>query len=391
MLQIFGVLMTVKTFKKGEQIFKDGDKISHLIVVQKGGVNLCLIRGKKNFDIQQLGANQIIGEQVFLGIATHATSAVATTNDTQILEVPLEQLKSQYDQSPQMVKLAVKSLSERLRYATNEMKSHRLETDAAPCPEDQVAKAFASLYHTLNHKGDKKSRPGMIILDWNMLKQYAQRLFIESPKRIEQTINVFVKLKLAQYEIGKNPDNPEGPDEIQKVDFFELSCIENFFEFYQYYYFKTGKSEFLKVDETCFHLLNCFNILADKLTVDKQGIVGIEFNELTEYCKNELSIQINNTHFDRLEQKGIYCKRKTEGSKVVLQFDKNEFKQMLYNWRILREIEKWNEKGFVDLNEKEEKLKKNNQGPSCPQCGVGVQAQAKFCHECGTQLQTKAA
>ena len=64
---------------------------------------------------------------------------------------------------------------------------------------------------------------------------------------------------------------------------------------------------------------------------------------------------------------------------------------MLYNWRILREIEKWNEKGFVDLNEKEEKLKKNNQGPSCPQCGVGVQAQAKFCHECGTQLQTKAA
>lgn len=383
--------MSAKTFKKGELIYKDGDKITSLLVIQKGGVNLCLHRGKKNFDIQQLGANQIIGEQVLLGMTTHATSAVATANETQILEVPLEQLKIQYDQSPQIIKLAIKSLAERMKFATTEMKSHRLETDAAPCPEDQVAKAFASLFHSLNHKGDKKTRPGMIIIEWNMLKHYAQRLFLESPKRLEQTINIFVKLKLAQYEIGKNPDHPDGPEEIQKVDFFDMNCLEGFFEFYQYYYFKTGKSEFLKVDETSFHLLSSFNFLAEKLTADKQGLVAIDFAELTEYCKNELSIQLNNTHFDRLEQKGIYCKRKSEGTKVLLQFDKNEFRQMLFNWKILKEIEKWNDKGFVDLNEKDDKMKKTNQGPSCPQCGVGVQAQAKFCHECGTQLTSKAA
>jgi CRP-like cAMP-binding protein len=380
--------MSQKTFKKGEVIYKDGDKIQSVYLIQSGGVNQCLIRGKKNIDLFQIGAAQILGEQVILGASTHNTAAVATT-ETKALEIPVEAVKQQYEAAPQMLKVMIKSLADRLRLAINDARSTRMEKDASPCPEDQVAKAFGAVFHTANHKGDR-SQAGRVIIDWMMMKQYAQRVMGESPKRLEQAVNILVKLKLALYEMGKSLDNPDGPDEIQKVHFLDLSLVESFFEFYQYYYFKGGRSELLKVDEFCLQMVEGFLKLAENAPPDRFGVSNVEFSAMVEYCKNEMGINLNNDHFSRLESKGVFCKRKTGANGVVLQFEPKEFRNVYQSWKILKEIDKWNEKGFVDLDEKEEKAKKKTGGPTCPQCQSEVAAQAKFCPECGFKLQAAA-
>jgi cAMP-binding proteins - catabolite gene activator and regulatory subunit of cAMP-dependent protein kinases len=377
--------MSSRTFKKGEVIYKDGDKITSVYLIQQGGVNQCLIRGKKTIDLFQLGTSHILGDQVILGTNTHPTSAVATT-ETKVLEVPVETLKQAYEAAPQMLKVVIKSLADRLRLAVNDVRSARMEKDSSPCPEDQVAKAFAAVFHTANHKGDR-SMAGRIIVDWTMMKQYGQRVMGESPKRIEQVINILVKKKLALYQMGKSPDNPDGPDEIQKVHFLDLNLIESFFEFYQYYYFKGGRPELLKVDDFCQQLLDGFIKLGETSEPDRFGVVSVEFAKFAEYCKEEMGINLNNDHFARLEAKGVFTKRRSVGTGVLLQFEIKEYKSMAYSWAILKEIEKWNEKGFVDMDEKEEKPKKKSSGgPSCPACSVEVAVGAKFCQECGHKL-----
>lgn len=376
--------MSVKTFKKGEVIFKDGDKITSVYLIQSGGANQCLIRGKKTIDLYQLGASHYLGDQVILGQGTHPFSAVATT-ETKVLEIPVDALKLQYENAPQMLKVLVKSLADRLRLSMNDVRSGKLEKDSSPCPEDQVAKAFGAIFHTANHKGDR-SQPGRVIVDWSMMKQYSQRVFGESPKRMEQAINVLVKLKLALYEMGKAPENPDGPDEIQKVHFLDLPLVESFFEFYQYYYFKSGKSDILKYDEFCGNLLETLLKLTETEQPDRFGVVSVDFNKYTEACKNDLGINMSNDHFNRLEAKGVLMKRKTAGTGVLLQFEVKEFRSIFQCWKMIREIDKWNEKGFVDMDEKEEKPKKKSGGPCCPGCAVEVQAGAKFCHECGHKL-----
>ena len=380
--------MSVKTFKKGELIFKDGDKITSVYLIQSGGASQCLIRGKKNIDLFQLGASHILGDQVILGAATHPTSAIART-ETKVLEIPVETLKSHYEGAPQMLKVIIKSLADRLRLAMNEVRSAKLEKDSSPCPEDQVAKAFGAVFHTANHKGDK-STPGRVVVDWNLMKQYSQRVMGEGPKRLEQVINILVKLKLALYEMGKAPDNPDGPDEIQKVHFLDLGLVESFFEFYQYYYFKGGRSDLLKVDELCQQMLDGLLKMADGQEVDRFGIVSVDFAKFSEYCKNEIGINLNNDHFSRLEGKGVFMKRKnasSNGGGVLLQFEIKEFRSIFQSWKMLREIEKWNEKGFVDMDEKEEKPKKKvSGGPACPACSAELQAGAKFCSECGHKI-----
>lgn len=376
--------MSVKTFKKGEFIYKDGDKITSVYLIQSGGANQCLVRGKKTIDLFQLGSSHLLGDQVILGQGTHPTSAVATT-ETKVLEIPVATLKQHYEGAPQMLKVIIKSLADRLRLAMNDVRSSKLEKDSSPCPEDQVAKVFGSIFHTANHKGDH-SQPGRIVVDWNMMRQYSQRVFGESPKRLEQAINILVKLQLAFYEMGKSIDNPDGPEEIQKVHFLDLSLVESFFEFYQYYYFRGGRSELLKVDDLCVQMLAGLLKLAETQEPDRFGIVGVDFTQFGEYCKEEVGINLNNDHFNRLEGKGIFMKRKNGGSGVILQFEVREFRSVFQSWKMLKEIDKWNEKGFVDIHEKEEKVKKKSSGDSCPECSVDLQAGAKFCHECGHKI-----
>lgn len=377
--------MSVKIFKKGETLFKEGDKITSVYLIQSGSVSQCLIKGKKTIELFTLGTSQLLGDQVLAGQTTHSSSGVATS-DTKALEIPIETLKQTYDGSPQMVKLMLKSLADRMRTAFTEIRSNKLEKDSSPCPDDQIAKVFGSLFHTANHKGNREVVPGRTVVEWTLFKQYAQRVFGESPRRLEQAVNILVKLKLAFFEMGKDPINPDGPEEIQKVHFLDLSLVESFFEFYQYYYFKGGKTELLKVDELCYNLLTGIVKLTEDKEADRFGITGLDFNVFTEYCKEEIGINLNNDHFTRLESKGVLMKRKTSPTGVILQFEYKEFAALLESWKMLREIEKWNEKGFVDINEKEVKVKKNPTGQSCPECSAAIQVGAKFCQECGHKI-----
>lgn len=380
-------MSNVKTFKKGEFLFKEGDKIQFVYLIQQGVVNVCLARPKKNIDLFQLGTSHILGETAISGGANYPFSAVAT-QETKVLEIPIDIFKGQVESAPQTLKVLMKSVLERLKIATNDVKSSKMEKDASPCPENQVAKIFGSIFHAANHKGQKDDKDkNKVTIDWTMIKQYAQRVFDESPKRLEQALCVLVKLKIAQFEMGKAPDDPEGPDQLQKVHILDLAAIEAFFEFYQYYYFKGGKSEILKTDEMSTNLLGEFIALADGIPVDRYGVVSMDMTKTIERFKSDLGVNLNNDHFARLEQKGVFAKRapKQDGT-VVLQFELKEFQTTQKIWKIIREIEKWNEKGFVDLNEDETKAKKKSDGTGCPQCQAAIVPQAKFCSECGFKI-----
>ena len=134
-------------------------------------------------------------------------------------------------------------------------------------------------------------------------------------------------------------------------------------------------------------LLGQFITMSEGVEPDRFGVVTIDFQVALERFKTDLGINLNPDHFARLEQKGIFCKRQArQDGTVALQFDVKEFKTTQKIWRILREIDKWNEKGFVDMTEEENKPKKKTEGPCCPQCSAGIAAQAKFCSECGFKI-----
>lgn len=379
----------VKIVKKGQFLFKAGDKIQTIYVIQSGQVNICLQKNNKILDVMTVGNGYVFADLTVLGTNVYLYSGLAM-QELKVTEIPLDVFKAQYESMSQVHKSFIKTMAEKLKWAINEVKNSKQEKSSVPCAEESIPRAFGSIYHVLNHKGIKDN--GKAKVDWLTLRNYSQRIFGESPKRIEQVTQILVKLKLGEYILGKDPNNvdPEAPDtEIQGFEAFDLGGLEAFFEFYQYYYYKGGKSELLKFDEANFNTLKVLLLSFADVVPDKFGTATHEFNQVVDFFK-DYGIQLGNGHFTALEAKGLFCKRKTVDGKVMLQFDKKEFEVQINMWNIIREIDKLNEKGLVDMADIDEGPKKKTQaienGMECGQCKSIIMLESKFCSECGAKV-----
>lgn len=379
----------LKVFHRGDVICKEGDRITSIYIIQSGAVSQSLFKNKKNIEIFQLNQGSVIGELVILGLPTFAFTTIALT-ETKVLEIPYDIYRTQIDALPAPAKSLIKNLVERLKNSTTEVKNFKFEKDNSACPEDQVAKIFGSVYHALRHKGTLDPKTQHTQIDWNILKQYSFRIFGEPSKRVEQTTQILVKLKLAEYIMEPvNEPGHEGKLEITGFKIFSMSPLESFFEFYQYYYFKGGKMDLLKVNEEAYQILKELLLLVVGQEPDRQGVVSIEFEKAVEIFKDKLGIELTNNQFTLLESKGLFMKRRSlSDGKVLIQYDHAEFKVQFDIWKFLREIDKLNERGFVDLNEPEEAPKKKMQAgfKECKTCKAKVMEAAKFCNECGAKL-----
>lgn len=381
-------MSNIRILKKGEYLFKDGDKIQTVFIIQSGQVCLCLQKNKKNIDLMNVGSGYVFADLIVLGQNQYNYSGLAL-QETKVVELPIEGFRQQYEGLHQIYKSMIKTTAEKLKWSINEIKNTKSEKNALACPEESIPKVFGTIFHVVNHKGIKDNNQAKV--DWQTLKQYSQRIFGESIKRLEQATQILVKLKLAEYIYGKNPEDsekPESKDEIQGFKVFDLNALESFFEFYQYYYYKANKSELIKFDEPNYNVLRLLIMAYQDVVPDKFGIVTRDFNEVAEFFA-EYGLNLGAGHFTALEGKGIFCKRKnTTDNKVLLQFEIKEFKTQIEIWKILKEIEKWNEKGFVDLNDIDEgpKKKQTVEGHECHECHSVMSFQSKFCSECGVKL-----
>ncbi len=380
-----------RIYKRGEVIYREGDKAGMLYLIQGGQVSIQLIRGKP-IVLFVLGANQVIGDHVLSGQMTHPHSAIATA-ETKVLELPVEAVKAQIESGSQVIKMLAKSFSDRTKLLHNELKSIRMERDSQACPPDQIAKIFGTVFHVANHKGQRE-KDGSIRASWLLMRQYAQRVFLESPKRMEAAVSIFVKLGLAVFEMQKSEDNPDGPDEIGSVVFKDLAFVEWVFEHWQYYFFKGAKADFLKTDERVMQVVSALVDYAAGIEPDRSGLVQLDFSNVVEKFKEESGVQLNPDYFGVIEQKGIFIKRSAGEAGVQLQFEIKELVRWSRIWSVLKEVERWNEKGFVDIAEPAfdpRKFKKVvGGGQQCPSCGHGYDGAPKFCSDCGHKFTVAA-
>lgn len=377
----------VKLVKRGQFLFKAGDKIQSVFVVQAGQVNLCLQKNNKIIDIMTVGNGYVFADLVVLGTNQYQYSGLAQ-QELKVLEIPLDVFKAQYEALTPTNKSFIKTMADKLKWSVNEIKNSKQDRSAVPCSEDSIPRVFGSIFHVLNHKGLKEGSKARV--DWLTLRNYSQRIFGESLKRIEQISQILVKLKLAEYLMGRDPNNPD-PDaqtEIQGFEVYDLSALEAFFEFYQYYYYKGGKSELLKYDEANYNVLRILLLSYADVEPDKFGIVSKDFSLVTDFFK-EYGISLGAGHFTALEAKGLFCKRRNSSDgKVNLQFDIKEFKTQIDIWSLIREIDKLNEKGFVDMADVDDGPKKKIaiDGVECSECHSVVASENKFCGECGAKM-----
>ena len=378
----------IRTFKKGEYLFKEGDKVTSIFLIQSGSVHVQFLRGKQKIEYYTATTNMILGEHVLSGQATHPASALAHV-ETKVIEIPIDAFKEQLATGTQISKALFKGMLDKVKMALTDLKGSRLERDSSPCPPEQTPKAFGVLYHSFMHKAENKN--GKLTADFRNVKVYAQRIFMESPKRVEQVASIFVKLKHAEFQMTKDENDPDAKEEIGFLHFTDVLILQEFFEYYQYYHFKPGKGELLKVDENAMSIVSCFLKCAEGVEADRVGMVRLDYTKVVETLKEDCGLELKGDHFSLLEMKGLMCKRQATDQGVFLQFELMEFRRVFRVWTVLRELQKWNDTGKIDMNDIWKPVKKVvHNGPICPACEAPTEKDHKFCAACGHKLQAAA-
>lgn len=392
-----------KILKKGDFLFKEFDKISVVYIVQSGQISLTTYKNKKSVEITTVGPGYVFADNIILAVPHYTFSALAM-QECKVVELPVEIFKEQYEVFHTVFRSFMKTQSDKLKWAFNEIKNKKSDRESMACPHDELLKVFGTVITTIKNRGiaEKES----ILMDWTLLKTQNQRLFHEPARRTEQAIAILAKLGFVEI-LKQEPEDGNVvrlKTEIESVRFRNMNQAEALLDFFQYAYYKSGSHDLLRLDESNFTLLQALMVCFADQKADHLGIVSMDYDSVAAGL-GEYGIRLSPTTFQGLESRGLVCKLKTPDAsrgqkstesksdlKPIVQFDKAEFEVALNCWKLLKEVEKWNEKGIVDeelpivLKKKAivaEKIK-------CGSCGFELMSSAKFCNECGNKILASA-
>jgi hypothetical protein len=277
------------------------------------------------------------------------------------------------------MKLLFKTTFEREKLVLQELKSNKGGADLSPCPVEIVSKLFGAVYHSTRYKGVAKETT--VTIGWDVLRQYAQRVFLEPPIRLENACNILVKLGVASYSKVADETDPDAPRKIGSVIFSDLAFVESFFEYYAHHYFKGSNSSVLKVDDRCTKFVKAVLGCTQEARVDRGGVVQANLIETMEKLNAAMGTQ-NTDYLTLVEAKGLFAKKTPSNSGGLFQFHRSEWESALRHWAVLKEIERWNETGSVDPEAPVESASAVS-GDTCPGCAKPVENSANFCGHCG--------
>lgn len=109
LFELFGV-----TIKKGEYLFKEGDKADYMYMIQKGTVEVNKASGETIRKFKELGENEFVGEMAIINSAPRSANAVAL-EDCELIRMDKESFENTIRNNHQFAITIIRFLSERLR------------------------------------------------------------------------------------------------------------------------------------------------------------------------------------------------------------------------------------------------------------------------------------
>ena len=340
---------TTRTLQTGETLLKTGDRVENVYVVQSGRLLLLQARGTQLLEIGQITAPQCFADESVFAPAPRCSVTVMAVKPTAVLQIPAVLIRDQLRSCPENIREFIKALHDRTKSVFTNLRNMRGESGGVPCPGDETAKIFAVLFHCVRIVGTKAgtATADEATADWKEVRRFATDIFSENIFRFECAAQILVRLGLAKIEAAPN----QSGEKSESITILQMKPIEEFFEFFGSYHFKSGYENLLKTNPKMTAVTEAFlNVIrapGSEMKVDRSGAAMVPYKSTIDAMKEVLP-GFEADQLFRLEQKGLFIKRQTTNDGGTLQFLPQDFEQMLRNWRILKEVEDWNEKGYIE-------------------------------------------
>ncbi len=325
------------TIARGQALYSEGEPADCAFFLETGLIQVCVNRGGKLIEIYRAAAPQCIGDELMHGLATRAGTAIAL-NEAMVIAIPAQQAVTLFKAAPPLLGALGAAMLRKENAIRAELTRLKLDADDTPCPARAVSKLFAVIHRMAAHGGALKN--GATTVTWATFKKFCQRVFNESPVRLEQTMQLLSRLGYARLEMIACETDPDGPDELGYVHFEAMDRMHAFSV--------TARS--IEDDRGCFpsdESLDRALALAEalKAAAAKSGAtpqIRIPASELAGF--DPAGMAEDQGVFERL---GLDIQIEGAGGKETLSFAAGLPEQVIFNCRVVREINEWNRKGFV--------------------------------------------
>ncbi|MCR5138306.1 MAG: cyclic nucleotide-binding domain-containing protein [Oscillospiraceae bacterium] len=109
-------MMDIRTYRRGEVIFRQGDVGNCMYDIQEGKVGIFHdYKGPDEKQLAELFPNKIFGEMGLLDSAPRSATAVALEDSTVLHVIPEDDFYSYFEENPTMVLLLMQQMCSRLR------------------------------------------------------------------------------------------------------------------------------------------------------------------------------------------------------------------------------------------------------------------------------------
>lgn len=113
--------ITTMRLKKGDYLFKEGDKAGAMYLLKSGNIRIFKKKGEADIEIETIRSGQILGELAFLDGNPRSASGEALT-ECELVEISGPSFQVVLDRIPEWLKILMRTLVTRLRVASTRIR-----------------------------------------------------------------------------------------------------------------------------------------------------------------------------------------------------------------------------------------------------------------------------
>jgi CRP/FNR family cyclic AMP-dependent transcriptional regulator len=327
-------LSNIKTLKKNEFLFREGDPSDSCYVVKTGQIAITKAKGSSEIELAILRPGQMFGEMAFFDGRPRSASAKAHTPEASVIPLPFAALNAQFKQFPEWLKAMIKTINDHLRAANQNLKNlQKADSDSEKQFTPYKTTKLCAILALVGHKYGEKIEEG-IEIPFTTLRNYTIQIFQEPTNKMFKIMEVLEGKKLLKVEnIG---------DGQKRVVVYNLDLITSFVEFYNTWLFKE-ESKRTHITEKELPTLQALVYYGKTAQVQEDsGMHRVNLEQVQNDSMRDLGYVVQGTDYDTLIEKKVISEKISGEAGLFLDYKLKDLERILPYWEIIYAIEKLN-------------------------------------------------
>lgn len=317
----------LKTFKRGDYLFKENDPSDCMFIIKQGRVEISRNKGESQVVLAEKKSGEMLGEMAFFDGRPRSANAKALM-ETQVIALPFKSLHAQYDSFPEWLKITVRTVTTQLRQANTKIKNleQTFEGDEVVFTPHMIVKLLGILgLMSLRYGEPVPDGKGRILSESHLLRHTIQ--VFSAPK------NKMEKLLKALSVLGQihREDLGEGRFRLHLKDPELMSRVV---DFYSEYLFKeeSKRTEILAKEIWPLQVLTFYS---QDLPADAKGYVTVNLTEAQKLSMQDLNQAITMDQFFSLSEKKVIEPLRQDETSVTVRFHKKQIRDLFEYWQLI--------------------------------------------------------